>query len=723
MAGSVAQVFDGTAVPSGTTCTVSATLTGNGIVAAATNDASNASTISAGDPTNGATSYTVLDVLLDTSDQQQMVTFGKANSTASGSVTATFTWSVANAFKAGLIIDCTGVAGALDQHTGSYQPTPTLTTDAQTSGTTGTLATQPALVVGIGFNSNGTSAPNQGSTGWSPPVAGVATWWSFGGPLQTRVQFKRVTSTAAVAALFTATSNTNSLTAVVVIDEVGASLPAEPSLVPDLPLFLAPPTLAAGARSFVAYPPVSPAPPVAPAMSWQAVAARIVIAPRPPLSGFVAMPATTPAAPALPLMGWLAPQVRPPTPTPPANLGQRKGVSAYQAALPGVLNFSWMTQPLFPFARQPFIRPSSPIVPPTVPPASTTLLLAGGGSDERAGAETLVAALAQAGGVSSEIAGASTLAGALALVGGASLEAAGALAIAAALQQPGGLSSESAGASTLAALLALAGGSSEERPGAIALIQSLITLLMVGGASSESGGAETIAATLAPSGGASSEFPGSTSSAGALALAGGKSGEASGAETIAATLAPAGGSSSELAGNALLSAVLAIVGGKSDEAAGAVSVIIGLITLLISSGHSGEAAGAVTGSGVLALAGGASSETPGAETLAAILAQAGGLSEERAGAIAVQVIGILLLISSGHSDGAAGAETLTALLTPAGGASGEAAGDMVAAQILSMAGGLSEEAAGAMIVKIGKLVATRIGAGPTTGRPSFRGPT
>lgn len=228
MAGSVAQAFEHTDTASGVTSVVAATLTGNAIVAACTNDNSTAATITAGDPTNGATSYTLLDDVVDTGDQQRMTTFGKSGSTATGSVNVTFTWSAANSFKAGLAIDCTGVSGALDQHTASYQPTPTLTTDAQTSGTAAILNTQPALVVGIGFNSNGTSAPSQGSTGWSPPVAGVATFWSFGGPVQTRVEFKRVTSTAGVAALFTATSNTNSITAVVVIDETAGAAAQTP---------------------------------------------------------------------------------------------------------------------------------------------------------------------------------------------------------------------------------------------------------------------------------------------------------------------------------------------------------------------------------------------------------------------------------------------------------------------------------------------------------------
>lgn len=219
MAGSVAQAFEHVDAPSGTTSVVAATLTGNAIIGAATNDTGVAASVTAGDPTNGAASYTILDDVTDTGDGQRMITFIKTGSTASGSVNVTFTWSAAAVFKAGLVIDCTGVPGALDQHVSAYQPTPSLTTDLMSSGATPTLNTQPALLVGIGFNAAAGGVPGQGSTGWSAPVTGVATFWSFGGPLTLRVEWKRLTATTGVAAVFTASSNTGSITAAIVIDE------------------------------------------------------------------------------------------------------------------------------------------------------------------------------------------------------------------------------------------------------------------------------------------------------------------------------------------------------------------------------------------------------------------------------------------------------------------------------------------------------------------------
>lgn len=127
-------------------------------------------------------------------------------------------------------------------------------------------------------------------------------------------------------------------------------------------------TLSSGARSYVAYPPVSPAPPAAPAMSWQSIAPRLVVAATRAPSAFVAAPATTPAAPALPPMGWLVPQVRQPIATPAASLGQRRAANAYQAALPGVLTFSWMMRSLFVPPPPIVLRPSSPVAP-LLPPA------------------------------------------------------------------------------------------------------------------------------------------------------------------------------------------------------------------------------------------------------------------------------------------------------------------------------------------------------------------
>lgn len=279
MAGTLNQAFDNVVAGSSTTVVVAATLTGSAASAVAcfaTNDASNASTIAVSDPTNGT--YTVLDTTLDTTDQQQTVSFVKTTSAASGSVSVTATWSVANAFKALSVCDCIGVAGGLDQHTAAYQHAPTTTANAQTSGATATLSTQPALVIGFGFNANGTGGQPALGTGFSAPTTGVSNWWSFGGPTTLSVEYKRVTATTGVAATFTAASNVDSITAVIVIDEVGSTLPSEPWLAPSYSApSPSPPAPVGGGRTFG---PIAPL--TTPTRAWAPTLSTTYAPPPPP---------------------------------------------------------------------------------------------------------------------------------------------------------------------------------------------------------------------------------------------------------------------------------------------------------------------------------------------------------------------------------------------------------------------------------------------------------
>jgi hypothetical protein len=84
----------------------------------------------------------------------------------------------------------------------NYQAAPGTSTDAVTSGLLGTLAAQPAGIVGFTLNINNDTTPSAG-TGFTALTPVISYGLTVGG----RPQHKRVTATTSVAATWTAGSN------------------------------------------------------------------------------------------------------------------------------------------------------------------------------------------------------------------------------------------------------------------------------------------------------------------------------------------------------------------------------------------------------------------------------------------------------------------------------------------------------------------------------------
>lgn len=188
--------------------TLNGVQTGSTLVALYTNDTSASSTASAADNLN-AGSYTPVETVNDTGNGQKTGMFYMPNS-VSGNVALTVTWSAGEFTKGiwlgeirGAVKDSSVLAG----HNSQLQNTPGTSTDGLTSNTA-TPSGQPALVFGFSFHEVG-GAPSAG-TGFS---TGIVAWNSgqFSG-LGARSESKRITSTSAVAATFTAGANNSHVT-------------------------------------------------------------------------------------------------------------------------------------------------------------------------------------------------------------------------------------------------------------------------------------------------------------------------------------------------------------------------------------------------------------------------------------------------------------------------------------------------------------------------------
>lgn len=84
------------------------------------------------------------------------------------------------------------------------QATPTTSTDATTSGLLGTLAAQPAGIVGFSFNTAGVATPAVGTS-----FSSGGTGWTYEGATTAclRLEDRRVTATTSVGVTFTAGNN------------------------------------------------------------------------------------------------------------------------------------------------------------------------------------------------------------------------------------------------------------------------------------------------------------------------------------------------------------------------------------------------------------------------------------------------------------------------------------------------------------------------------------
>lgn len=131
-------------------------------------------------------------------------------------ITATLHFSING--RSGLAREIGGVdnSAPLLAHSENSQTTPTTSTDAVTTGTA-TNASQPALISGWTFNPVNTSVPTHGTgltTGISGSNATIQSYCS---------ESKRITSTTAIAATFTATSNVEHNSLMAIFRELGVT--------------------------------------------------------------------------------------------------------------------------------------------------------------------------------------------------------------------------------------------------------------------------------------------------------------------------------------------------------------------------------------------------------------------------------------------------------------------------------------------------------------------
>lgn len=181
---------------------------GSTLVALYTNDTTAGSTASAADNLNTG-SYTTLETVNDTGNGQKTGMLYMPNSVA-GNITMTVTWSAGEFTKGVWLAELRGALqsiSVLAGHNSQLQNTPGTSTDGLTSGTA-TPSGQPALVFGLSFHELG-AAPSAGSGFTSGTVA-----WNSGqfAGLGARSESKRITSTSAVAATFTAGANNSHVT-------------------------------------------------------------------------------------------------------------------------------------------------------------------------------------------------------------------------------------------------------------------------------------------------------------------------------------------------------------------------------------------------------------------------------------------------------------------------------------------------------------------------------
>lgn len=162
--------------------------------------------------------------VIDGTAQLQMRAF-RLDNAAAGSCTVHAVFGHTVDFPAIIIIPVSGLANpSFDKSAFAVQNSPGTGTDALTGGSTGTLAAQPAMILGLSSDFNNTTTPAAG-TGFTS----IGTGWTYGGTAGMRVEHKRVTSTSSVSATFTAGTGTDPHASVTLaFDESGAGGGATP---------------------------------------------------------------------------------------------------------------------------------------------------------------------------------------------------------------------------------------------------------------------------------------------------------------------------------------------------------------------------------------------------------------------------------------------------------------------------------------------------------------
>lgn len=137
--------------------------------------------------------------------------------TAAGTYTITVTLTAAALVKGTIAKEITGSSGYdTGSKAGQLQASPTTTANATTTGNTPVLSAQPALISSFSIDNAGNAGPAVG-TGFTDGGTG----WGFGGTALARAEHKRLTSTAASAATYTAGFNTAHASVAMVFLESG----------------------------------------------------------------------------------------------------------------------------------------------------------------------------------------------------------------------------------------------------------------------------------------------------------------------------------------------------------------------------------------------------------------------------------------------------------------------------------------------------------------------
>ncbi len=166
---------------------------------------------------------------IDEPGNQGMRCFVCANPDTSGSpTTITATFSISADARGSQVHAVSGGNVAAATASANHQATPTLATDAVTSGNI-TPATAVALLLGCTLctHNTGGGTPAAGSS----PFVSIATMWDYGTGNHGRSEYEALSSTTPVPALFTATGNTNHITIGLAIPEA-ADNPTVSALVP-----------------------------------------------------------------------------------------------------------------------------------------------------------------------------------------------------------------------------------------------------------------------------------------------------------------------------------------------------------------------------------------------------------------------------------------------------------------------------------------------------------
>lgn len=195
---------------------------------AVTHGASDTVSMAATPLTNTGSAITfssALDNIDDTTNHQRIVHYYANNVPAqTTTITASFTGSAT--YRGIKIKRITGSSGydsvASAAHAGQIQVTPTTSTDAVSSGNTSALSAQPALISGFSI-ATAVARTTAVGTGFTNDQT---TAWQFGSGINMSAsESKRVTSTSALAATFTAASNDSQSTVAAVFLETSVAGP------------------------------------------------------------------------------------------------------------------------------------------------------------------------------------------------------------------------------------------------------------------------------------------------------------------------------------------------------------------------------------------------------------------------------------------------------------------------------------------------------------------